>query len=30
MQAWAIPWPPQYASVERYAPRFEFHFGGEK
>jgi anthraniloyl-CoA monooxygenase len=30
MQRWAMPWPPQYASVERYTPRFEFHFGGEK
>jgi anthraniloyl-CoA monooxygenase len=29
MQGWAIPWPPQYRSVARYTPRFEFHFGGE-
>jgi anthraniloyl-CoA monooxygenase len=29
MQGWALPWPPQYRSVERYTPRFEFHFGGE-
>ncbi|MBT8487445.1 MAG: bifunctional salicylyl-CoA 5-hydroxylase/oxidoreductase, partial [Gemmatimonadetes bacterium] len=24
-----LPWPDQYKSVERYTPRFEFHFGGE-
>jgi anthraniloyl-CoA monooxygenase len=24
-----LPWPDQYRSVERYTPRFEFHFGGE-
>lgn len=29
MQGHALPWPPQYQSVERYTPRFEFHFGGE-
>jgi anthraniloyl-CoA monooxygenase len=29
MQGWELPWPPQYRSVERYTPRFEFHFGGE-
>ncbi len=29
MQGWDLPWPPQYASVRRYTPRFEFHFGGE-
>ncbi len=29
MQGFALPWPPQYQSVERYTPRFEFHFGGE-
>jgi len=29
MQGYALPWPPQYASVQRYTPRFEFHFGGE-
>jgi anthraniloyl-CoA monooxygenase len=29
MQDYPLPWPPQYRSVERYTPRFEFHFGGE-
>ncbi|GMV05666.1 MAG: salicylyl-CoA 5-hydroxylase [Gemmatimonadota bacterium] len=29
MQDHPLPWPPQYASVQRYTPRFEFHFGGE-
>ena len=29
MQGYPLPWPPQYQSVERYTPRFEFHFGGE-
>ena len=29
MQGYDLPWPPQYRSVERYTPRFEFHFGGE-
>lgn len=29
MQGYDLPWPPQYASVQRYTPRFEFHFGGE-
>lgn len=29
MQGWKLPWPPQYRSVARYTPRFEFHFGGE-
>jgi anthraniloyl-CoA monooxygenase len=24
-----LPWPGPYRSVERYAPRFEFHFGGD-
>lgn len=24
-----LPWPNQYRSVERYTPRFEFHFDGE-
>jgi len=24
-----MEWPDQYRSVERYTPRFEFHFGGE-
>ena len=26
MQGYALPWPPQYRSVARYTPRFEFHF----
>ncbi len=30
MQRYALPWPDPYKSVERYVPRFEFHFGGEK
>ena len=29
MLDYALPWPNQYKSVERYTPRFEFHFGGE-
>jgi anthraniloyl-CoA monooxygenase len=29
MLRYALPWPNQYASVARYTPRFEFHFGGE-
>ncbi len=29
MQGYPLGWPPQYASVDRYTPRFEFHFGGE-
>ena len=29
MLRYALPWPNQYASVSRYTPRFEFHFGGE-
>jgi anthraniloyl-CoA monooxygenase len=29
MQEYPLPWPPQYRSVQRYTPRFEFHFGGE-
>ena len=24
-----LRWPPQYASVQQYTPRFAFHFGGE-
>ena len=24
-----LPWPEPYRSVERYTPRFEFHFGGD-
>jgi anthraniloyl-CoA monooxygenase len=30
MQGWPLPWPDPYKSVERYTPRFEFHFGGER
>ena len=30
MQGYDLEWPDQYKSVERYTPRFEFHFGGEK
>jgi anthraniloyl-CoA monooxygenase len=29
MMGYSLPWPDQYRSVERYTPRFEFHFGGE-
>jgi anthraniloyl-CoA monooxygenase len=29
MQGYAMEWPDQYKSVQRYTPRFEFHFGGE-
>lgn len=29
MLGYELPWPNQYRSVERYTPRFEFHFGGE-
>lgn len=29
MMDYPLPWPNQYKSVERYTPRFEFHFGGE-
>ena len=29
MLGYPLPWPDQYTSVERYTPRFEFHFGGE-
>jgi anthraniloyl-CoA monooxygenase len=29
MQGYPLPWPPPYASVQKYTPRFEFHFGGE-
>lgn len=29
MLGYDLPWPDQYKSVERYTPRFEFHFGGE-
>jgi anthraniloyl-CoA monooxygenase len=30
MQGWPLPWPGPYRSVERYTPRFEFRFTGEK
>ena len=30
MQGWPLPWPDPYRSVERYTPRFEFRFTGEK
>jgi anthraniloyl-CoA monooxygenase len=30
MLGWPMPWPAPYKSVERYAPRFEFRFTGEK
>ncbi|MDX1648093.1 MAG: FAD-dependent monooxygenase [Longimicrobiales bacterium] len=30
MLGYDLPWPNQYKSVERYTPRFEFHFGGEE
>lgn len=30
MQSYPLPWPDPYKSVERYQPRFEFRFGGEK
>lgn len=29
MLGYALQWPDPYRSVERYTPRFEFHFGGE-
>jgi len=29
MLGYRLPWPEPYRSVERYTPRFEFHFGGE-
>jgi anthraniloyl-CoA monooxygenase len=25
-----VPWPEPYQSVDRYTPRFEFHFGGDQ
>jgi len=28
MLGYTLPWPEPYRSVERYTPRFEFHFGG--
>jgi anthraniloyl-CoA monooxygenase len=30
MLDWSLEWPDPYKSVERYTPRFEFHFGGTK
>jgi anthraniloyl-CoA monooxygenase len=30
MLGWDLPWPEPYRSVERYSPRFEFRFTGEK
>jgi anthraniloyl-CoA monooxygenase len=30
MLGWPLPWPDPYKAVERYAPRFEFRFTGEK
>ena len=30
MQNWPLPWPAPYRSVERYSPRFEFRFTGDK
>jgi anthraniloyl-CoA monooxygenase len=29
MLGWPLPWPNPYRSVERYTPRFEFHFSGD-
>jgi anthraniloyl-CoA monooxygenase len=29
MLGWELEWPPQYRSVSRYTPRFEFQFTGE-
>ena len=29
MLGYPMPWPDPYRSVERYTPRFEFHFGGD-
>jgi anthraniloyl-CoA monooxygenase len=29
MLGYPLPWPDPYRSVERYTPRFEFHFGGD-
>ena len=29
MLGYSLPWPDPYKSVERYTPRFEFHFGGD-
>lgn len=30
MQNWPLRWPDPYRSVERYSPRFEFRFSGDK
>jgi anthraniloyl-CoA monooxygenase len=30
MLGYALPWPGPYKSVERYTPRFEFRFSGDK
>jgi anthraniloyl-CoA monooxygenase len=30
MLGWPLPWPDPYRSVERYTPRFEFHFSGDR
>jgi anthraniloyl-CoA monooxygenase len=30
MLGYTLPWPGQYKSMERYTPRFEFRFTGEK
>jgi anthraniloyl-CoA monooxygenase len=30
MLGWPLEWPDPYKSVERYTPRFEFHFGSDK
>lgn len=30
MLGYALPWPDPYKSVERYHPRFEFRFSGDK
>ncbi|MGE5357449.1 MAG: FAD-dependent monooxygenase [Bacteroidales bacterium] len=29
MQRWPFEWPDPYKSLERYNPRFEFHFGSD-
>jgi len=30
MLGYPLPWPDPYKSVERYTPRFEFRFSGDK
>ena len=30
MLGYSLPWPDPYKSVERYSPRFEFRFTGDK